>query len=132
MLPWYALQGLPNGGIQRFPNPKQGIEESDQQSKSGGFGSHRKESGNGCGGSFIDIGGPEVEGHRRNFVAEACHNEKSGDSQCQIRPVSKGRHLCLDFKQFGGTCKSKQKAETVKHDTRRKRTVNDIFQGGFT
>ncbi len=61
------------------PGGREGpVEEAQHDREAGGLGQHREERGHGSGRALVDVGAPEVEGHRRDLEAEA-HEEEQRD-----------------------------------------------------
>ena len=108
-------------------------QEDGKPSRFRGCGKNRRDGG---WRTFVDIGGPEVEGHGRYLEAKTDDNHH-GRQQNEGVVASRADHIGdgVDVRRPSGATRQSgvaiEQAEAIEHDPRGKRAINEVFDTRF-
>ena len=113
--------------------------ENNQKCKAGGFGSNREEGGNRSGRTLIDIGHPDLKGHRANLESDAGEHEHDADGSEEVVGVvieenTQGIEIHrIDRGGVGGrvACHTVKQNDAEEQQGGTKRAKDEVFEAGL-
>ena len=111
------------------------LKEAHEQDKARGLGAHREEGGGRRGSALVDIGNPDLHGHRANFEGEADQHQGDAKEERSVRTGYASLGLIPEEAGYLGEIEGARRAvdpgDSVNQETGTQGTEDEVLHAGF-
>jgi len=126
-------------GDERLVGAEDGVRQQEEQREAGGLGGDGEKRGHGRGRTLIDIGHPDLEGHRADLEGHAAEHERDADGGEQVVGIEREElRERREAKRIAGVAdqcrvarRAVQQRDAEEQDRRAEPAGDQVFQAGF-